>query len=92
MKKFIRLLISTTIACAAFISLVLPASAATKTKSKTLTCRYYDSIITSWQIGQIKATYTYSYNPSTNKLVNQKSINYSTSNVFGTNFTDISKC
>lgn len=89
MKKLTRILVAAMASCIALSSTAISASAATK--SQTLTYNYYDSIITSWRVGQIKATYTYSYNTSTKKLINQKSIKHSTSNVFGTSFTGISK-
>ena len=63
MKKLTRILVAAMASCIALSSTAISASAATK--SQTLTYNYYDSIITSWRVGQNKATYTYSYNTST---------------------------
>ncbi|MBQ2775493.1 MAG: hypothetical protein IJF40_06390 [Clostridia bacterium] len=70
--------------------LAVPVSAATVTKQTDFT--YHDSIIKSWTVGKITGYYTYSYNPSTKKLINEKSLTYRTSKLaFACKFTDVSK-
>ena len=48
-------------------------NAATKTQDLKRTKSYYDSIITSWKLGTVTSKISFSYDNSTNKLVNQKS-------------------
>ena len=48
-------------------------NAAVKTQDLTRTTTYYDSLITSWKLGKVTSKISFSYNNSTNKLVDQKS-------------------
>lgn len=85
--KFRSILVGVFLVVCLFTSSV---SAATVTKVQSLTTNYYDSIITSWKVGSFKATYTYSYNDSTKKLVDQKSISTSSSGTF-ISYSEITK-
>ena len=72
--------------------LLLPNVSFAATKTQSLTYTYHDSVIKSWTLGRIRATYTYSYNPTTKRLIDEKSINHSTSNIaLGCSFSKVSK-
>lgn len=66
--------------------------AAEKSKTKSLKFVYHDSIIKNWNVGTIKGTFLYTYDTKTKKLVNKKSITYSTYDIaIGSGFYDVSK-